>query len=104
MSKNRMAVMAPALEFAFSNNISAENSKFSADSGIHGIQFLECMDIYSHIYPSFFTDSTALHRERRFIAQQKLSTKQPMAIFQDFDITIITLKMMWVNFVADVGG
>ena len=44
MSKNRMAVMAPALEFAFSDNISAENSKFSADSGIHGIQFLECMD------------------------------------------------------------
>ena len=50
MSKNRMAVMAPALEhiaelivFAFSDNISAENSKFSADSGIHGIQFLECM-------------------------------------------------------------
>jgi len=50
MSKYRMAVMAPAFEriaelivFAFSDNISAENSKFSADSGIHGIQFLECM-------------------------------------------------------------
>ena len=50
MSMNRMAVMAPALEhiaelivFSFSDKISAENSKFSADSGIHGIQFLECM-------------------------------------------------------------
>ena len=43
MSKNRMAVIAPALEFTFSDNIFAENSKFSADSGIHGIQFLECM-------------------------------------------------------------
>ena len=33
MSKNRMAVMAPALKFAFSDNISAENSKFSALKG-----------------------------------------------------------------------
>ena len=44
MSNNRMAVMALGLEFAFSDNISAENSKFSTDSGIHGIQFLECMN------------------------------------------------------------
>ena len=46
MSKNRLAVMTPTIEFAFSDKISAENSKFSADSGIHGIhgiQFLERM-------------------------------------------------------------
>ena len=50
MSKNRMAVMAPALEFAFPDNISAENSKFSADIGIHGIQFLECMPPTPHTH------------------------------------------------------
>ena len=43
MSKNRMAMLAPGLEFAFSDYISGENSKFSADSRIYGIQFLECM-------------------------------------------------------------
>ena len=50
MSKNRMAVMAPALEhiaelivFAFSDNISAENYKLSADSGSQRSQLLECM-------------------------------------------------------------
>ena len=35
--------IAELIVFAFSDNLSAENSKFSADSGIHGIHFLECM-------------------------------------------------------------
>ena len=41
--KSRMVAMAELIVFAFSDNFSADNSKFSADSGIHGIHFLECM-------------------------------------------------------------
>ena len=43
ISKSRMVAMAELIVFAFSDIFSAENSKFSADSGIHGIHFLECM-------------------------------------------------------------
>ena len=41
--KSRMVAMAELIGFVFSDNFSAENSKISADSGIHGIHFLECM-------------------------------------------------------------
>ena len=35
--------IAELIVFAFSDNLSAENSKFSADSRIHGIHFFECI-------------------------------------------------------------
>ena len=41
--KSRMVAMAELIGFVFSDNFSAENSKISADSGIHRIHFLECM-------------------------------------------------------------
>ena len=43
ISKIRMVAMAELIVFAFSDYFSAESSKFSADSGIHGIHFLGCM-------------------------------------------------------------
>ena len=43
--KSRMVAMAELIGFVFSDNFSAENSKISADSGIHGIHFLECMNL-----------------------------------------------------------
>ena len=35
--------IAELIVFVFSDNLSAENLEISADSGIHGIHFLECM-------------------------------------------------------------
>ena len=44
--------LAELIFFAFSDNLSAENSKLSADSGIQRIQFLECMlkEYFDHFY------------------------------------------------------
>ena len=43
MTVNSSANSVVLIVFAFSDNLSAENSKLSADSGIHGIHFLGCM-------------------------------------------------------------
>ena len=40
--------------------------------------------------------------ESKVIYSWKKIIYQPVAIFQDFDITIIMLKIVWVDFVADV--
>ena len=43
MTVNSSANSVVVIVFAFSDNLSAENSKLSADSGIHGIQRFGCM-------------------------------------------------------------
>ena len=49
LTPRSLVVTTDLLVVAFSDNLSAENSKLSADSGIQGIQLLECMDLWSNV-------------------------------------------------------
>ena len=51
--------LAELIFFAFSDNLSAENAKLSADSRIQRIQLLECM---TEVCASVFHSCTSLHQ------------------------------------------
>ena len=54
MTANGSANSVVLMLFAFSDSLSAENSKLSAKSGLPGLPFLESMNMTSCFKPTFF--------------------------------------------------
>ena len=50
MTPGSLLVTTELIVFAFSDNLSEQNSKLSAESGLQGLQLLECVSVYQHIF------------------------------------------------------
>ena len=64
--------------FAFSDNLSAENYKLSAESGLPGLSFLECMVLGFNSFDILLSDDTFIRHLidlRTFVAIFDLRTE-----------------------------